>query len=685
MLTTLNQIALDSNSNDIKLIAKLIEQLRPAKPERVGDATANVRTLTQLLRGNPIHAIALRRYLLNVVSTRHQTSLFTDTGILSNNGFFGELFQRLTFRLLPPAVDETYLRDCLDEILPTKTDHVWINAVASADWFALWDVLADTDVLANINDIQVGDHALLVERKMLNQVLEAIQILSYRISAMGLEPELIRNEPDLEAFESPFLFQNAEIRRYLDSYVHPTDEKPIPTEDAKHVAVILAQCDAVITKVRKNALRKGTSVALTYLLVRLTQNINRLRKLLELVDVSHDTLEPATTTRRSTALTLGRELIEAHHRKYALRELFGSNIDLLARNVTENSSRTGEHYIAENRAEYNAMFRSAAGAGFVVGFMALIKILTSYLRAAPLVEAFLFSMNYSLGFILIHVFHFTVATKQPAMTAARIAAELQSQDGRNVDLESLVELIPKVIRTQVIAVFGNILVALPTAYLIAWSYFFLFGEHLVSPEKAEHLLHDIDPFHSLALFYAAIAGVCLFLAGLISGYYDNKTVYAHIPERIARLRWLQRAMGERRVKKLAAYIEINLGGLMGNFFFGILLGSMGMIGFLTGLPIDIRHVTFATANFATSLVGLDHQMNWQVAATAIVGILTIGSVNLLVSFSLALFVALRARQTHFHQWPALLRALLNRFLAGPRDFFVPPKETKQATTEKSSH
>ncbi|MCB5976870.1 site-specific recombinase [Acinetobacter baumannii] len=31
-------------------------------------------------------------------------------------------------------------------------------------------------------------------------------------------------------------------------------------------------------------------------------------------------------------------------------------------------------------------------------------------------------MNYSLGFILIHVLHFTVATKQPAMTAAALAA-----------------------------------------------------------------------------------------------------------------------------------------------------------------------------------------------------------------------------------------------------------------------
>jgi len=243
----------------------------------------------------------------------------------------------------------------------------------------------------------------------------------------------------------------------------------------------------------------------------------------------------------------------------------------------------------------------------------------------------------------------------------------------NIGIDSLVELIVKVIRTQFVAVLGNIIIAFPMAYLIAWGYFYLHGQHLVTPEKAEHLLHDIDPFHSLALFYAAIAGVCLFLSGLISGYYDNKAVYAHIPARIAQLRWLRWLLGETRLRKLAGYIENNLGGLMGNFYFGILLGSMGTLGFLLGLPIDIRHITFSAAGFAISLVGLEHYITWQTAVIAALGVLSIGAVNLLVSFSLALFVALRARQVRFTQWPTLLKVLLTRFFAGPLDFFVPPK------------
>jgi site-specific recombinase len=674
MLNLLDRIAAHPGNDSIYFLADLVQKLRPAKPHLLDEAADNVRTFTQLLQGRHSHALALRHYLLRVFAARHQTNLYTDTGILSSTGFFSELHQRLSYRILPPAMNKRNFRDCLDRILPVQTDYVWMSGVPAVDWLALFDVLDSADE---------GDVDTACRHKTQLQLLEAIQTLTYRISAMGLEPELIRNQPELESFKSPFLMQNFEANRYLRGYACFLEGGAVPVDNDKHLLVLLAQCETVVKKIRKNALSLGTSVALTYLLVRLTQSIDRVRKLLVLLDVSRDLhpfaleADPETsatpTPRSAAALALGLELVEAHNRKYALRELFASNINLLARNVTENASRTGEHYIAESRSDYTAMLRSAAGAGFIIGFMAMLKIFASYLRAAPLVEAFLFSLNYSLGFMLIHVLHFTVATKQPAMTAARIAAELHSRDGHSLDLESLAELIAKVMRTQFVAVLGNIMIAFPMAYLLAWGYFYLQGQHFVTPEKAVHLLHDIDPLHSLALFHAAIAGVCLFVAGLISGYYDNKAIYAHIPARIVQLSWLQRLLGKARLKKFAAYIENNLGGLMGNLFFGILLGSIGTLGFMLGLPLDIRHVTFAAANFAIALFSLDNAMTWQTVVTSIVGVLGIGAVNLLVSFALALFVALRSRQVHFTQWPGLLRILLTRFYAAPLDFFLPPK------------
>jgi site-specific recombinase len=693
MLATIERI--DPLSDRIEPLVELVECLRQRRRSKRPEARLAVRTFTQLLKGNPGHAWALRSYLTRLLEKRRHTSLYSDIGILSNDGFFTELKRRIAYRMLPPALDDLYLSDALEQVLYVETDVKWIRAVPNADWLELFDTIANAPAP---HDASLGRPRYTV----LLGMLDAIRTLSCRVCALGLEPILVHSYSEIENFDSPFLMQNIEVNVYLDGYARLLEGASHDGSDAKHLLVMLEQCDDVVSKIRKNARSIGTSIALTYVLVALSQSIDRLRKLLFLVDASGELpgapsvdlqavaidaalpAEAPTSLRRAGAIALAQELVEAHNTKYQIGGLFRSNIDLLARNVTENASRTGEHYIAETRTELRHMFGSSAGAGLIVGFMALLKILFSYLRAAPLVEAFLFSMNYSLGFMLIHLLHFTVATKQPAMTASRIAGLLHSRDGRGIDLDTTAALINKVFRTQIVAVLGNLFTAIPTAYAIALGYFHVTGHYLVSPDKAAHLLSDIDPFHTPALAYAAVAGVWLFVAGLISGYYDNKALYTRMGQRVRQLRGLQRLLGPARLKRLGNYIENNLGGLMGNFWFGILLGVTPLIGFLTGLPLDIRHVTFSSANFSTAFVAMDQHMSWTLAATSLAGVLLIGAVNLLVSFGLALWVALRARKIRFnHSWK-LLRVLGKRFISAPIDFFIGPKSAEVLEQEAAA-
>jgi site-specific recombinase len=679
---------IDADTDSIDLLVELMDTLRPSDPQK--DASASVRSLCEQLRRHPHQARALRAYLLRIMGSRRHTRLYTDIGILSNDGFFTELKRRISYRILPPALGDWSLSDALDQVLYLKTDHLWISAVPAENWLELFDLIAGAGD---------GEPAGPV---MQEGMLAALRTLSYRVCAIGLEPKLTNIHTDIETFASPFVTQNVEVNAYLDGH-----SKAGELPDARHLLVMLDQCDTVIARVRRSARQKGTSIALTYLLVVLTQSIERMRKLLFLIDEELELPEPTKialaapakdagdtggtddakrkpiSLRRAAALALALELIEAHNNKYTVADLFADNIDLLARNVTENASRTGEHYVAESRKDLRTMFSAAAGAGFIVGFMAMFKILLSYLRAPPLVEAFLYSMNYSVGFMFIHLLNFTVATKQPAMTASRIAAGLHSADGRNIDLDSMAELINKVLRTQFVAILGNLCVVIPTAYLLATVWFFVTGHHLVGPDKARHLLQELDPIGSLALFYALIAGVGLFIAGLISGYYDNKALYSRMAQRITQVRSLQRLLGPQRVDRLGLYLESNLGALMGNFYFGILLGSMGTLGNLLGLPIDIRHITFSAANFATALVALDHQISWHLAVKSMAGVLGIGFVNLLVSFGLALWVALRSRQVHFHHGFALLKALQRRFWKKPIDFLFGPKHAVENISSKN--
>ena len=639
-----------------QLLISLVDAIRPTDPADGDAALAHLQELTALLQSQAALAKTLRIYLLELLAVRQHSHLYADTGILTNEGFFTTVRKRIAHRILPEEIRDDYLKDLFGLAFHRKTDYLWVEKIPDEAWFALLEVLDF--------DAEPSHPGLL---KIQHEVLDAVRVLSYRIAATGLEHELVRNYPEIEKFESPFLAQNAEIHDYYQGYqAHLRGEAETP--DDKHLLVLLDQCEEILVKVRKQARRNGASISLTYHVQRVEEMIRRMHTLLVLLD-------PYETTARGLALL--RELVRKENRKYSVRDVATRVTDLVALQVTENAGKTGEHYAAATRAEYFTMLRSSMGAGIMVGIMALIKAAAGRLTLAPFTQAFLNSMNYSFGFMLIHVMHFTLATKQPAMTAATIAATFDGSAAPNskgrAPLEGVVELIAIVMRTQLVSIFGNVLLAIPAGLAIAWAVGAGLGEPVMSAEKAAHALHDLDPFGSLALFHAAIAGVWLFLAGLISGYYDNECAYNRIPARLRQLRGLRNLIGERRLERFATYIENNLGALMGNFSLGIMLGFTGMIGFMLGLPIDVRHVTLSSANFAYALVALDFAVSWQAIAWSLLGIVLVGLVNLGVSFSLALYVATKARQVRFNRSGELLALLLKRFMKGPRDFVLPPK------------
>jgi site-specific recombinase len=124
-------------------------------------------------------------------------------------------------------------------------------------------------------------------------------------------------------------------------------------------------------------------------------------------------------------------------------------------------------------------------------------------------------------------------------------------------------------------------------------------------------------------------------------------------------------------------MDRNTGAIAGNFFFGIMLGSMATIGTFFGLPLDIRHVTFSSANFSYALVALDYRVDWQTVLVSLSGIALIGLVNLAVSFSLALLVAMKARRVRFGETARLVGCLWQRFRRHPRQFFLPPSRAEE--------
>ena len=660
----------DADHDPVLQLTALIDAVRPDDADDHELVNARFSALCEAIESDETLRSGFRHRLIALLDGRRLVSFFADSGILPNSGFFSELWRRIVQRALPAIIDTVYLKDCINLIFHQRDDHLWLSAISAELKARFWQALR----LSDLRDEQVF-------LETYSQMLDAGDILATRIGAMGLEPELVRLYPRLEERDSPFLALAVETHALAASYRKYLLGGQSPADGERQLHVLIEQCREVIVRIRNRAATVGTSLNVTYLLRRLMQSLHRLEALVGILGTRHELVQPPAdahpVTERWAQFLI--DAIGGEARRKGIRSLIGRTMGLLALRVTENASRTGEHYITTTRAEYFDMWRSAMGAGFIVVLMAVLKIYSSAATLPPLGYAVAYSLNYAFAFMFMHIMHLTLATKQPAMTAASIVAAISEIRGRMKDVEKLATVVVDVIRSQLAAILGNVLIAMPTAMLVAALLARVTGKPFVDIQKATHLLHAISPFESLALWYAAIAGVCLFLAGLISGYYDNLAAYERVRERIEHMGWLKQVLGETRLRRLAAYLDDNLGALAGNFFFGIMLGTMSTIGFMTGLPLDVAHVTISSAYFGLAIVALDFSVDFVTIANALVGIALIGVVNLSVSFALALMVALRARSVGFGQTGALISILLGRLRSNWKQFVWPESDENGKT------
>ena len=659
-LEIIQKIKVNKNSEFTEVLILLIDEIRPSK-KNPSQAAQNLQNLIQFLIKHEWEKEALKIYIHRFLRSRHLVPLLTNSGILTKKGFFSEASERFNSKILPRAYQDSDLSGAFNEIFYESWDYVWVNEISNEDWITLFKIL-------ELDEVDNLDHSNLIFAQLINSII----VLSQRVGSLGIEQEILATLPELEEFDSPFMVQNKDIFGYLDQSQSKEDfDRSDQNPDYKQILVMLNQCSNYSGIIRKNKRKFGADLHLTYLLSRLSQNIDRLRTLLRLV------VNSTEKTPFQVEIELFKNLVRAENKKNSLREHFGNNIQSVAFQVTEHAGKTGEHYIANTPKEWRKMLYSSMGGGLIVGFLSIIKVLIYYLKLPLFGEAALYSMNYSLGFIGIIVSHSTLATKQPAMTASKLAAALDEKvKTKSEALENLAEVIVKLSRSQFIAFVGNILIAFPVAFLIAWIYHYSTGGQIAETEKALKLIHEINPFTSYAIFHAGIAGVFLFLSGMISGYYDNKSNYNKIPQRLKNHKFLNRVLGKKRTENLSIYLDSNLGNLAGSFFLGIFLGSMGTIGIILGLPLDIRHITFASGNFGLAFVSVGDQLSQNEIVTTIFGIICIGLMNFLVSFSLAIVVAIKSRGVNFKQTNELLSILFAWFAFKPWQFFFPPKNAK---------
>jgi site-specific recombinase len=549
---------------------------------------------------------------------------FADYGILSDRGFFPEIYLRFKHKILPVNSGRDELHHFFDFLFSKPSDYLWLERINYSTWETITKL---------IDSSQLEAHS----EKLTHQLHNAIIILGHRLTSIGIDPYLVNKLPKFDDSDSPFFELNHQVSLFVKKHV--ADEVlDIDADELNSVLNSIDRAENLFNEIQNKKDEIGTSLHLTFLLIRARQHIARIRVLLNLFVTKQESNKVLTISHLIT------DLVKAEQTKNSIRSLIKENTNLLAYRIVSHTSEKGEHYIGFSKSENRKLFRSAMGGGLVVVFLVYIKHYIHALELSLFFEGILFGLNYGLGFVLMHLLHLTLATKQPAMTASYIAASI---DNASDSSKKPWLMFKQIIRSQFVSLIGNLVIVLPLCFLSAWALNHYFQYQVFDLETAQKQLYSNHPLFSASLIYACVTGVFLSLSGIVIGYIDNKVVYSEMAERIIKHPKLK-SYSDAKKQKIAAFTQRNLGGILGNLFLGFCLGMTGNIGKFIGIPLDIRHITISAGNFGISM-GSGHTYELDLVITVFVGVILIGLLNIASSFLISFILACRSRSLSLKQ------------------------------------
>ncbi|MCO6147455.1 site-specific recombinase [Flavobacterium sp. NRK1] len=644
-------------AQDTDLLAELVNIIRPRNLKTI--LSIDLGELLKELKENEQYRIGLAKYLKGLLKNKKFSKILTDAGILTDADFIFEVKKRLFAKLIPDQPEKDTLEYLLNQVFYVKTDPVWIAKIPPQQIEQLFELLTFSPIYTTTKN-----------GSPLAELLFALEVIIHRIAGRALETEVIQMVPEYENLESPFLAYQKEFALIAEKLLEERRNFITPDDlGYKQLIILHRQCTDYVKTAFKNSEKYGISLRVNQSLLRIRQQLERLNTLLPLLIIN------SPEEAKKNTITLAKDLIAYNCDKNNVRKLINESTELISYEVTQHTARTGEHYITRDRKEYFKMFWTASGGGFIVAILCIIKVFLSKMDTSAFGHAFFYSLNYSLGFIAIYVLGFTLATKQPAMTASALVSALEA-DKKKTNVpdgekhKTFAELFARVFRSQFIAFVGNVVVAFPVALLGIWLIDITFDYNLALT-KWYHLIRDLSPIHSLAIVHAAIAGVFLFLSGIIAGAVANRDKHQHIYYRIQEHPLLKLSLGRVRTKKLAELYEKKWAGIMSNLWFGVFMGSTASIGIFLGLDIDIRHITFASGNLALGLYGANWNVSESMLFWGIFGVGIIGLVNFSVSFGLSTALAFRSRNIPLSEMRLIARSIWKHFKRKPMSFFFP--------------
>jgi site-specific recombinase len=588
--------------------------------------------------------------LASLLAETDATNLVACAGIPGHRGFFSEFGDRLAGRLLPSPGDERDLRQLAHRLYRTEADVEGFGRLPLDLFHRVAGAFSEASPPGSWDGVR-------------GACADGFRLLLSRVEAEGLSPKVRARATAGPVSASPF----HRIRAAGDALLAAWLEKRDPAEAATRFRKVSGECRKEARAIEQHLEGAGVSIDIVFSLEVIDRCLTRTALMTEIIETP---LGPKRS--RAVHRLLYRLFLSAAEDR-SIRHLVGWNMKLLGRKIVDRSSETGEHYIAKNPREYRHIWLAAAGGGALTVGTAVVKTIIHGWHLPPLPEGLLYGLNYAVSFLGLQHLGLILATKQPAMTAARLAGIIREREGEDRE-DRIAETAAQLTSSQLAAAIANVAVVAAGAGLFSWLFLVVSGRPFLAEEDALETLRVMSPINSWTVWYAALTGVILWLASVAGGWFDNWCVYHRLPDGIAQLS-AGTGRGRAMLGRLGEALSRHASGWGTNISLGFMLGMMPEIGRFTGLPADVRHVTLNTGIVSLAAAsGAEtggHNLTWLIRAVAGIGVMFV--LNLSVSFACSLFSAARAYELPADDVWGILKRIGRRLVRSPLEFVRPPR------------
>ena len=294
-----------SRQNGLQFLVSLFSEIRPGTDKMNRNPEKNLQRVTEQLRQHKIILANTQHALLSQLLSSNLTNAITENGIPLARGFWQELANRIKHKILPTLQDENDFLYFINNVFFKGSDYNWVEAIPRQAWINFFESIGFS-FSPRHNDLKI-------------ELLQSMKILSFQVAQLGLEKEVLNYLPEeARNKDTAFVLQNYSVHEMERVLTGNRTNQEI-SSISYQLKNSIQQCYNLIDYIRESHSEKGASLQQTYLLMILSNRLERMQLVMDVLDADHqfDT---------GRFVDIFRLLVRNEKRKNSIREFFSQGV-----------------------------------------------------------------------------------------------------------------------------------------------------------------------------------------------------------------------------------------------------------------------------------------------------------------------------------------------------------------------